>query len=134
MALYEQEIHQDRLKPLSEVEDHGEETCRSNDQNTKFQSEVKELKQEYWLRLKGKKSALSGNRENAISGKQKNSVQKETLAVSDTTTVGVERRHNRPLLLQGRRHKMTEEDLRKERRPEEAVPLERKVKDRAGIC
>ena len=50
--------------------------------------------------------------ENA-SGKQKESVQKEMLEVSATTTRGVERKHNRPLLLRDRRHKTTEEGLRK---------------------
>ena len=48
-------------------------------------------------------SALMGKQENAINGKQNDSVQKEMLAVSATTTVGVERWHNCPLLLQDRR-------------------------------
>ena len=41
------------------------------------------------------------------------SVQKELFAASATTTACVERKHNRPLLLLGRRHKMTEDNLRK---------------------
>ena len=56
-------------------------------------------------------SALTGNQENAISGKQKDSVQKVMLAASTTTTVSVERKRNRPLLVQGRKHKMMEEIL-----------------------
>ena len=60
---------------------------------------------------KGQTSALKGEVENAISGKHKDSVQKETPAVCATETICVERQHQRPLLFQGRRHKMTEEDL-----------------------
>ena len=40
---------------------------------------------------------------------------------------------HRPLLLQGRRHKMTEENLRKESLPEALVLHERDIKDRAEI-
>ena len=63
---------------------------------------------------KGRMPALSENQENAISGKQKDSVQEETHVVSATEIINVDSRHKRPLLLQDRRHKMTEEDLRKE--------------------
>ena len=41
---------------------------------------------------------------------KRDSDQKEMLAVSLTTTVSMERKHNRPLRPQGGRHKMTEED------------------------
>ena len=58
---------------------------------------------------------------------KRDSVQKEMLAVSATTTTGVRRGHNRPLLLQDRRHKMTEEDLRKEVPPEAVVLEEGKI-------
>ena len=76
---------------------------------------MKELKQEYWFRLrKGKTSALKGQEENAVSGEQKDSVQKEMLAVSVMMTGSMERNHNRPLLLRDRRHKMTEKDLQEE--------------------
>ena len=86
---------------------------------------MNELKQECWLRLKkGRMSALKEDQENAISGKQKDSVQKEMLAASATT----ERKHNRPLLFQGRRHKMTEQYLRKEVLPEALVLQEEKSK------
>ena len=63
--------------------------------------------------------------------KAKRTVQKEMLAVSATTTVSVERKHHRPLLLQDRSHKMTEEDLRMEVPPEAAVHQEGDVKNRA---
>ena len=45
-------------------------------------------------------------------GKQMDSVQDETLAVSATGKV-VDNRHNRPLLFQRSRHRLTEESLRK---------------------
>ena len=61
----------------------------------------------------------------------KRTVQKEMLAVSATTTVSVERKYQRPLLLQDRSHKMTEEDLRKEVPPEAAVHQEGDIKNRA---
>ena len=54
-------------------------------------------------------SALKGNPENAISGKQEDSIRKE-------------------ILLQGRRHKMTEKDFRREVHQEEAVFLEGDIK------
>ena len=65
----------------------------------------------------GNISALKGNQENAISGKQEDSVQEETDVVSVTEIICVDSQHNRPLLLQDRKHKMTEEDLREETHP-----------------
>ena len=45
-----------------------------------FKPARKELKKEYCLRLeKGRMSALEGNQENASSGKQNDSVQRENL-------------------------------------------------------
>ena len=67
--------------------------------------------------------------ENAIGGKQLDRVQGENLAASATERV-VDK-HNRPLLLQRRRSRLTEEDLRQEKSPAERVLLERKVKERA---
>ena len=63
-------------------------------------------------------SALKGKMGNAFNGKHKDSVPKEMLAASATTTVSVERRHNRLLLLQDRRHKVSEKVLRKGSLPE----------------
>ena len=77
---------------------------------------------------------MKGNQENAISGKQKDSVQQETRVVSPKEIISVDSQHSRPLLLQDRRHKMTEEDLRKETPLGEVVPPEREVKNRARIC
>ena len=55
------------------------------------------------------------------------------LAVSATTTASVERTRHRPLLLQDRRHKMTEEDLRKEVFREAVVLQEGDVKEGTEI-
>ena len=62
---------------------------------------------------------------------KKDSVQKETPAVSAMKTVSVKRKHSRPLPLRDRRDKMTEEDLRKEVLLEGAVLLNGKARKRA---
>ena len=60
------------------------------------------------------------------------SVQEETLAVLATVII-VDNKHNRPLLLQRRRHRLTEEDLRRALAPGEEVLLEGKVRKRANV-
>ena len=60
------------------------------------------------------------------------SVQEETLAVL-ATGVNVDKKNNRPLELQRRRHRLTEEDLRKETHPGEKVFPEGKVRKRAKV-
>ena len=75
---------------------------------------MKGLRQEFSSRVtKGK--ALKGKWENAISGKQLDSVQKETPVVSATEVIvdKKHKKHNRPLLLQRRRYRLTEENPRK---------------------
>ena len=79
---------------------------------------------------KGRMSALREGWEHAISGKQMDSVQEETLAVSVTEMI-VGNEHNCPLLLRMRRHRLTEESLRKSLGPGEKVLLKRKVGRRA---
>ena len=102
---------------FAEVEDNGKKTFRSNDQSTKLlRPETKELRQEYWSRVR--------------KGKQKDGFWMEMLAVSVTGPI-VERQRNRPPVLQERRLK---EDLRNEKGPVGAVHLERKDKDRARIA
>ena len=54
---------------------------------------------------KGKVSAVTGKQENAINGRQRDSVQKEMLAVSAMTTISMERIHSGPLLLPDLGHK-----------------------------
>ena len=73
-------------------------------------------------------STLKGNKEIAISGKHKDSVQRKMLVASATTKVSVEKEHNRPLLLKDRTHKMTGHVLRKGDLPEAVV-----IKERAEI-
>ena len=68
--------------------------------------------------------------DNAISGKQLDSVQEETLAVFATEVI-VDIELNRLLLLQWRRHRLTEESPRKALAPGEKVLLEGKVRKRA---
>ena len=55
------------------------------------------------------------------------------LAASVTTTANVEIKHIRPLLLRGRRHEKTEENLPKESLPQAVVPHEGDVKKRDDI-
>ena len=65
---------------------------------------MKELRQEYLSRVRtGRMSVLQGELKNVISGLQRDSVQKETPAVSATKTIRVKRRRNGPLLLGDRR-------------------------------
>ena len=65
--------------------------------------------------------------------RMKTMVRRRIRGTSEVEAISVDRQRNRPLLLQGRRHKMTEEDLQKETLPGEVVHPERKVKDRARI-
>ena len=66
---------------------------------------------------------LRGKWENAISGKQLDSVQAETLVVSATDRI-VDRKQNRPLLLLQRGHRLTEENPRRVLVSEESVILD----------
>ena len=72
-----------------------------------FEARNKKLKQECKLEVKGNLSALKESKENAVHGKRKDSAQKETLAVSATMKVNVDKQRNRPLLLQNRRLQAT---------------------------
>ena len=64
---------------------------------------------------------------------KKDSVQKEIFAASAMTTVSVERKHDRPLLLEDRRRKMTETVLEKGSLPEAVVFHEGKTQKWADI-
>ena len=61
--------------------------------------------------------------DNAINGKQKDSVQEETIVVSATMGIKVENRHQHPHLLQSREQKKMAKNLREERVPEVGVYL-----------
>ena len=74
---------------------------------------MKGLRQAYLSKVKqGRMSVWKGEGENVVSGKQMDSVQEETLAVSAMGIIVV-KKHNRPLLLQRREHRLTGEDFRK---------------------
>ena len=75
-------------------------------------------------------SAWKGEWENAISGKQMDSVRKETLAASATEII-VDNEHNRPLLLRMRRHRLTEESLQKALAPVEKEDLRQESPQRS---
>ena len=77
-------------------------------------------------------SALKGEWENGISGKQMDSVQEDSCTFSHGNSRG--NKHNRPLLLQGHRLRLTEEDLRQEKSQGERVLLERKVEKHTSSC
>ena len=62
--------------------------------------EMRELKQGQWLRIAGVNVVLKEDQENAVNGKQKDSVREETSAVS-----GVQNRHQSPLHHLSRQHK-----------------------------
>ena len=59
--------------------------------------EMIQLKQEQWLRIAGVNVVSKEDKENAINGKQKDSVREETSAVSSTTRISVQNRHQKPL-------------------------------------
>ena len=72
---------------------------------------MKELKQEYWSsQNREKTSARKEKWENAFNGRRMDSVQEETLVVLTTGLILVNG-HNHPLLLQERRHRLTEENI-----------------------
>ena len=77
-----------------------------------FRARSEWIEEHYSKVKKGKTSAKKGEWENAFSGKQMDSVQEETLAVSATEII-VNSQHNRPSLLQRRKHRLTEEDFPK---------------------
>ena len=69
---------------------------------------MRELKQRQWLRIVGVNVVLNEDKENAINGKQKDSVREETSAVSGTMKMCVQNRHPKPLHLLNHRHKEAE--------------------------
>ena len=82
--------------------EHVEETHRSKDHDSKFKVRNEGLDTRVFVKTQNgrKLSALKGKWKNAINGKHRTVFSRRcVLAVSVTTTVGVERQHNRPLLL-----------------------------------
>ena len=94
-------------------------TFRSRNEGTKTGVLVKSQKE--------RTTALKGEWENVISGKQMDSVQEETLVVSATEII-VDNQHNRPLMLQKCRRRLTQIDGRKtfdRKSPQGREPLRR---------
>ena len=60
-----------------------------NSEEVRQNQTYKRLKQEQWLRIAGINVVLKKDQENAINGKQKDSVREEIIAVSDTMKIGV---------------------------------------------
>ena len=58
---------------------------------------MRELKQGQWLRIAGVNVVLKEDKENAINGKQKDSVREETSVVSGTMKISVQNRRQKPL-------------------------------------
>ena len=72
---------------------------------------MKEVNQEYWSRVKrGEMSALKEKWVTAFKGRRTVSVQ-EDIPVLSTTGLILVNEHNHPLLLQERRHRLTEESF-----------------------
>ena len=69
--------------------------------------------------------------ETATSGRQLGSVQKEAPVVSATEVIA-DKKHNRPLLFQKRRHRLTEQNFQKVLAPGDEVLLEGKARKRAN--
>ena len=119
-ALYDQEIDRDRATPSYQrlktlVRRHVDQMIRTRN----FRARNERI--ETGVRVKRQK------REESQCGKQMDSVQEETLAVSATGII-VDNRHHHPLLLRRRRHRLTEEVLRQALAAGEKVLLEGKAK------
>ena len=85
--------------------------------------EMRELKQGQWLRVAGVRAwFLKEDQENATNGKQKDSVREEIVAVSSTTKISIQDRHQNPLLPLNHRRKRMVEAYREERVSEAVVP------------
>ena len=93
---------------------------------------MRELKQEQWLRIAGVNVVLKGDRENAINGKQKDSVREETSVGSGAMKMSVQNRHQKPLHPLNHQHKKVE--VRRGKRTSEAgVHLGSSLDSRAEI-
>ena len=90
------------------------------------------LKQVQWLRVAGDLVLLKQEKKFAITGKQKDSVREETSAVSGTTVVSAQNRHQKPLHPLSHQHQGLE--VRREKGASEAgVHLGSSLDSRAEI-
>ena len=84
---------------------------------------TKELRQEYWSRVtKGRKVSVETKVGDWYQWKATGQCSKDSCSFSHGNTRGQQNKHNRSLLLQRRRHRLTEEDFRKS-----VTPREKKV-------
>ena len=99
---------------------------RSIDQKLRYEiltPEMKGLNQGQWKRVERVNVVLKEDKENAINGKQKDSVREEIIAVSRTTRIRVQNRYQSPLHPLNHRHKRMLEVHREERVSEAGVHL-----------
>ena len=134
LAMNEKEINQDRSRPSYQklkamVRRHIDQMIRTRI----FKVRNERIETGVLVRTQKGKNVSVERKQGECNQWKASAQRKEMLAVSATTIVGVERKHIRPLLLQDRRHTMTEEDLRKEVPPEAVVPQEGNIQKRADI-
>ena len=119
------------------LEKHGENISQSKDRALILRPKTTETKELFRVHrrkaeTKARQSALSGNREIAVSGQQKESVRKKTHGVSATMRVNVENLRVLPVLLVNCRRTMGN-IFEKKGRPEAAVYLKKSFEDRASV-
>ena len=110
LELYDMEIHQKISMPNDQkFEDDGEKEYRSEATITKLWCpKWSNLQQCQWLRLAGVSVMLEEYKDNAVSGKQKDSVREESNAVSGTTVMSVQNQHQKTLHPLSHQHKEVE--------------------------
>ena len=114
LATYEQEIHQHLSQPNYQFLKTMVKRCMDPKIKARnFEAGNERIEPRVLVKTrKGKQDSTEMETKRMLPMESKRTVHKgKLLAVSATTTVRVERKHNRPLLLQSRRHKMTEEGL-----------------------
>ena len=95
---------------LSQIEDNGEKKYRAESKILRPETEI--MKETPWSRIRGQNSVNNELQETAGSGKATGSVLKETIAVSVTISISVQKQHSRILLralLRGRMREMYRE-------------------------
>ena len=90
-------------------------------------SEARKPRQDHQPKAKRNQSAFQ---ENAVSGKRKDSSQEETLVVSATMRINVEKQRDRPLVLQNRRRKAMVYFIRRREPSEANVRLVKDLEER----
>ena len=94
--------------------------------------ETRKLRQEQVSRIAGVNVVLKEDKENAINGKQKDSVREETNVVSGTMKISVRNQHQKPLHPLSHQHKEMVEVRREKETSEARVRLGRPIDSGAG--